>query len=410
MKILCVVPEYWPAFRYGGLVFSVHFLNRALVRKGIDVTVYTTDAGLENSVPVEKEVSLEGVKVNYFKFSKLFEFVAGGGWQFSPKMREALKNNLKGFDLVYIVNIWCYPAAIAAHYSRFYKKPYIMVPSGMLYPDTFSKKIWKKWPYYYFMVREYLKAASAIHYTTEDEAEKTHSFLSLRNKAIVVANGVDLSEFTDSFDKESLREKYPEIKDKKIILFLGRIHWIKGLDILIEAYAMIAKDRNDVHLLIVGMDEKGYSRKVKRWIDEYGMNYVDFRAKKDKDYAGDAQVTFTGMLTGQEKLKAYGGSDIFVLPSYSENFGMTVVEAMACGLPVVITNKVGIYKEVERNKAGIVIDTGARSLYQAMKLLLEKPNLRKEIAVNGRKLVEEYYDINNVADKMISVYQEILKA
>ena len=114
------------------------------------------------------------------------------------------------------------------------------------------------------------------------------------------------------------------------------------------------------------------------------------------------------MLTGREKLEVLAGSDIFVLPSYSENFGMAVVEAMACGLPVVISNKVGIYREVEENKAGIVVDPNAESLYKGIKLLLENPELKKEIAVNGRKLVEEYYDIDKVAERMIEAYEEIL--
>ena len=407
MKILCVIPAYWPTFHHGGPIFSVHFLNKALVKKGIDVSIYTTNVGLVDKVPTNQEINIDGVKVHYFGFTKLFEFMGTVGWQFSLQMSKALKNNMKDFDLVYIVNIWSYPAAIAAYYTRCYGKPYILVPSGMLYPNTLSKKIWKKWPYYHLVVKKNLEGASAIHYTTEDEAEKTHPFLNLRNQKIIVPNGIDLSEFCDSFDKERLKVRYPHLKDKKIILFLGRIHWIKGLDILVKAYAMLAKEKDDVHLLIVGNDDGGYSKKVKKWLREYRINFVDY-GSGDGDYVNEAKVTFTGMLTGKEKIEAYAGSDIFVLPSYSENFGMTVVEAMACRLAVVVSNKVGIYKEVKQNKAGIAIDMNAQNLYQGIKLILENPNLREEIAINGRKLVEEYYDIDKVADKMIAAYQEIL--
>ncbi|MCX5704106.1 MAG: hypothetical protein NT066_06440, partial [Candidatus Omnitrophica bacterium] len=105
----------------------MHCLNRALARKGIDVTVYTTNAGLVGKVPLDQEADLDGVKVTYFGFAKLFEFVGTPGWQFSRGLTSALKNNLKDFDLIYIVNIWSYPAAMAAHYSRFYGKPYILV-------------------------------------------------------------------------------------------------------------------------------------------------------------------------------------------------------------------------------------------------------------------------------------------
>jgi len=407
MKLLTIIPNYWPAFLHGGPVISVHYLNRALVRKGIDVTVYTTNVDLAKKVPPNEEVNIDGVKVTYFRFSNLFEFIAPFGWQFSWRMTRALKERLKAFDLIYIVTIWSYPTIVAAYYSRLYRKPYVLAPRGMLYPETFFKKAWKKWPYYHLVVKKDLESASAIHYTTEDEAEKTQSFLGLNNHTIIVPNGIELSEFSDLPDREQLKVRYPYLKDKKTILFLGRVNWKKGLDILVKAYAMLTKDRKDLHLLIAGPDEKGYSEKVKRWIRKYKMSYIDFRLR-GKDRKEDAQVTFTGMLTGKEKIEAYAASDVFVLPSYSENFGMTVVEAMACGLPVVISNKVGIYKEIERNKAGIVIDMNAQNLYQGIKLILENPNLREEIAINGRKLVEEYYDIDKVADKMIAAYQEIL--
>lgn len=392
MKVLCVTPHYWPALQYGGTVAAVHSLNNALAKRGADIAVYTTNVGVEGKVPVNQEINIEGIKVTYFTFTKLWDFIGTIGWQFSRQISRALKDNLKNFELIYIVNIWSYPAAVAAHYSRIYGKPYIVVPSGMLYPHTFSKKIWKKWPYYHFVAKRILRGASLIHYTTEDEAEKTHSFLHLKNEKIVIANGIDLSQFCGPFDRERFRGHYPKLKDKKVILFLGRIHWIKGMDILTAAYAKIAKERDDVHLFIVGNGSTRYTRKVKEWLKDYGLS--------DKS-------TFTGMLTGREKLEACYSSDVFVLPSYSENFGMAAVEAMALGIPVILSDKVGIYKQVQCHKAGMVINPDTQSLYQAIRLLLEDSNLRKEIANNGRKLVEEYYDIEKVADKMIASFSNL---
>jgi len=413
MKLLCVIPNYWPAFQYGGTVAAMHCLNRALAKKGIQITVYTTDVGLEGRVPVNQEQNLEGVKVTYFSFTKIFEFMGTAGWQFSRQMARALKNNLPAFDAVFIVDIWNYPAAIAAHYSRMYKKPYILIPSGMLYPYTFSKKIWKKWPYYYLVVKRDLKHAALMQYTSDDEEKKTHPFFALKDKAVVIPNGIDLLEFSNLPGREMLRASYPYLKDKKIILFVGRLRRIKGLDILLKAYAMVERERPDVHLLIAGNDESGYGKKVRRWVKQVGMNYLDcpLGDRNGKLGAGDypegVKVTFTGILNNQEKLVVYAGSDIFVLPSYSENFGMVAVEAMACGLPAIISNKVGISKEVEQNKAGIVIDTNAPDLYRAIKILLENHDLREEIKVNAEKLVKENYDIDKVAEKMLRIYGEL---
>lgn len=407
MRLLTVIPNYWPAIQHGGPIFSLYYLNKALARKGIDVTVYTTNVDLNGKVPVNCEVNIEGVKVIYFSFTNLLEFIAPFGWQFSWPLTESLKKKLKDFDLIYIVTIWSYPAAIAAYYSIRYRKPYILAPLGMLYPDLFYKKVWKKWPYYQFIISKYLRGASAIHYTTEDEAEKTHPFLGLKNPTIIIPNGIELSEFSNLVDREKLRVRYPHLKDKKIILFLGRLNWKKGLDILVKAFAELIKDRPDVHLLIAGCDEKRYSEKVKKWIRQYGMNYIDY-SSENKNYAQEVQVTFTGMLLGEQKIEAYVGSDIFVLPSYSENFGMAVAEALFCGVAVVISNKVGIYKEIRQNKAGVVVETNTEDLYQGIKLLLDNPDLKKEMVINGRKLAKEYYDIDKVSDKMIEAYQEIL--
>jgi glycosyltransferase involved in cell wall biosynthesis len=383
MKILCVTPSYYPAFKFGGPIYSVHYLNKALSKKGIDINVYTTNVGLEN-VFLNKEIIIDGVKVNYFEFTKFFEFFNPSGWQFSLPLKNALKNNIKKFDLIYIVSTWNFPVFISSYFSEKYKKPYIISPRGHLYFDVLKKKFWKKLPYYYIFLKRYLNRAF-IHYTTYDEALNCHSFLKLKSKYFVVPNGIELNEFQ--------KIKKLENKDKKIILFLGRINWKKGLDILISAYAKILKERNDLHLLIVGNDEDGYIERVKRWIKNYGII---------KD------VTFTGILTGEEKLKVYSKSDIFVLPSYSENFGMSVIEAMACGIPVIISEKVGLSNEIRKNKAGLVVETNEESLYKGIKTLLDNENLRKECVENANKLVENY-DINKVAEKMIEIYEKIVK-
>jgi glycosyltransferase involved in cell wall biosynthesis len=414
MNLLCVVPSYWPAFQFGGPIYSLHGLNKALVQKGVDITVYTTNVGLEDKFRIKDsglriqerwwEAVFDGVKVYYFAYARLLEFLGATGWQFSLPMARALKENVRKFDIVYILSVWNYPVAIASYYSSKFRKPYIISPRGMLYDFTLNKKAWKKLPYYYLIAKRDLKGAAAVHYTTTDEAEKTHSALGLKNKALVIPNGIDIKDYEIRANVDGLRERYPYLKDKKVILFLSRINWKKGLDILVSAYSKLIRERNNLHLLIAGNDEEGYKEKVKEFIKSHGLNYIDSESGS-MEY--DAQVTFTGMLTGKEKLEVLAGSDIFVLPSYSENFGVAIVEAMACGLPVVISNKVGIYREVQKNNAGIVVDTDVESIYKGMKHLLDNPAVKEEIARNGRKLVMEYYDINNVAERFIDALREL---
>jgi glycosyltransferase involved in cell wall biosynthesis len=393
MKLLCVSPGYWPAFKYGGPIASVHALNRALVKKGVNVTVYATNAGLDGKVSLNDEVDIDGVKVTYFRFVKLLEFIGRTGWQFSWEMTNTLRRTLKAFDLIHINAVWNYPTAVAAYFCRHNKKPYIISPRGVLYPYTAGKNIWKKLPYYYLITKRDLKCAAAIHYTTKNELEKCHLFLGLKNRSIIIPNGIDLSEFNELPDKGKLRDHYSFLKDKKVVLFLGRIHWKKGFDLLAKAYGRLARERKDVHLLIVGPDEGGYGKKVRGWLQNESVL---------------EQATFTGVLNGKEKIEAFVGSDIFVLPSYSENFGMAVIEAMACRLPVVISNQVGIHREVQRAEAGLIVRPNSTDLYSALIRLLDNSKEASEIGKQGRKLVEEQFAIEKVADRMIEAFKRVI--
>ncbi len=392
MKLLCVSPSYWPAFKYGGPIPAVHGLNRALVRKGVDLTTYTTNVGLEGEVPVNKEVNVDGVKVTYFKYTKFFEFTGATGWQFSLHMFSSLRRNLKLFDLVHVPAIWNFPTAATCYHSKKYAKPYIISPHGALDPYTINKKSWKKRPYYLLFSRRHLNNAKAIHYLTEFEMRRCHQALGMLNLPVVVPNGVDLQEFDNLPNKRVLRERYPFLKNKIVILFLGRIHWIKGLDILLKAIKTIATKRDDVHLFIVGNDEGGFEVKVRQWVKELGL---------------ETFVTFTGLLSGREKLEVLSGSDIFALPSSSEGFSMAILEAMACRLPVIITHECH-FPEVSSSQAGIAVDPNTEQLAEALRRLIDYPELRRRMGENARDLVEERYTWDKVAGQMKQIYDEIL--
>jgi glycosyltransferase involved in cell wall biosynthesis len=404
MKILCVVPSYYPAFKFGGPIASVHFLNKTLVKKGVGVTVYTTNIGLETEVPVNKEVDVDGVKVIYFGFSqiveffgKIFRFFGPTGWQFSQSITSALKKNLNNFDIVYLSAIWNYPTAVTAHYCRKYKKPYVIAPRGIFYPYTFNKKVWKKWPYYQLITKRDLENASFIHYTTLDEFERGHSFLGIKNnRTIIVPNGIDLSEFNNLPPKENFRNKYPILKDKKVILFLSRLDWKKGLDVLAKAYGLLSKKRNDVYLVIVGDGPENFKNQVKIWFKNEGVF---------------EKTLFTGMFTGREKLEAYTGSDIFVLPSHSESFGMVVIEAMACGVPTIVSDGVGLYQEIKDSQSGIIFPCGdATKLAESMNNFLNDAALLQSTKENAQKLIKEKFDIDKVADETLKEFKKLLNS
>ncbi len=235
-----------------------------------------------------------------------------------------------------------------------------------------------------------LDGAGAIHFTTLEEERQT---IRLRPRTVVVPNGLDFHPFAQLPPFGAFRGKHPETSGKLLALFLGRIHRIKGLDRLVQAFDQVGRQVPDAHLVIAGYDSEGYEALVRQWLRERGML---------------AKVTFTGPLIGEDKLAAFRDCELFVLPSYQENFGMAALEAMACGLPIVISKGVYLYPEVQEAGAGLVVDGDSEGLAKALGILLRDSSLRSRMGEAGKQLVRERFLAERVAERMRSVYQAIL--
>jgi glycosyltransferase involved in cell wall biosynthesis len=389
MKVLHIIPTYYPAYVRGGPIWSVHNLNRWLIKKGIDVTVYTTDIDVPENTSKNQEVDVDGVKVYYFKKS------LSGIWAYSYSLHKTLKKTASDFDLVHITSTFLSASALGSYYARKNNIPYIISPRGNLMKEPVEKKSFLKKIFYIGLIEERnLQNASAIHFTVPQEREEYKGLGFGCQKEITIPNGID----SDSFEKAEagqFRKKFNISEDKKIILFLSRISWKKGLDTLIPAFAEVSKKRPEVVLVIAGGDSEGYKQKVEGWIKENSI--------EDK-------VIFTGMITGADKTAALQDSDIFVLPSYSENFGMAVAEAMYFSLPVVISNKIGIASEVKKANAGIVTLKEKLLIANEIIRLLESPELAKNLGEKGKKLVEEKYLMPAIADRWIEEYNKLVRS
>lgn len=392
MRLLYITPSYYPALKYGGPILSTHLLNKTLVQRGIEVDVITSNAGIEDrkDIPLGKWVELNGVKVQYLPYYGYEHYT------FSPQILWTTIQIASRYELIHINVVWNFPVLAGSLASIIRRKPYIISPRGTLYKEAMGIKSEKKKKlYYYLMARHYLKRAMSIHFTTENEKRETLEHMGLQIPSFVVPNGIDLTEFNNLPTPGAFKNNHAILQGKRYLLFLGRIHIIKGLDILVDSFKKMALEYPDLHLVVVGPDSEGYEKKIKSLLGEAGIL---------------SRTLFTGMLTGSDKLSALVDAECFVLPSYSENFGMAVAEAMACGIPVIISNKVGIYEEVERERAGIIVDTKVDSLYNGIKALLDDESLRKKIADNGKRFVHARYDVQKVADQMIEVYERLVHA
>jgi glycosyltransferase involved in cell wall biosynthesis len=385
MKILHVIPTLDE--RSGGPAAAIWNLSFGLARHGQEVTIYTTDGGNRAGLNIlsRNPMQIKGVKVVYFPSRYL------GRFNFSFPLFSALRRDIPGFDVVHIHALFRFPASAAAYLCRKLNKPYIIRTIGQLDPYLLRRHFISKSLYLRFFDLKNLKMAKLIHVTSEAEAEWLRQ-LCPGARTATIPLGLSADDFNYLPAYGSFRLKYPGLKDKKIILFLGRISFKKGLDILIKAFSILVKDRSDVCLVIAGPDDEGYGAGLKVILEK--LNIAD-------------RAIFTGLLLGNDKLSAFRDSDVFVLPSYSENFGMVVIEAMACGTPVVISDKVGIHREINENKAGVVVECNETSLYEGINSVLNDTGLAQELSFNAKRMIKDYYDIDKVADKLIGLYKEI---
>lgn len=399
MKILHIVPTYYPASRYGGPIKSVHELNKWLVKKRVEVVVYTTNLDGKGTLNVQigKPVDVDGAKVFYFP-------ITCRRWQYSFRLHRALEKNAKDFDLIHITSVFLSASTLGAYHARKCGKPYVISPRGSLMAEPLKKgflKNLKKKIYISLIEKRNLANAAGIHFTTEMEKEEyLKSDLPLK-KALVIPNGLDIEsyEIRNKYENTKLqngfRKKFNLSDDKKIILFLSRLSWKKGLDTLIPAFAEVIKKEPKAVLIIAGGDEENYKKEIELEIENCKLKIGN-------------EVIFTGMLLGDEKAAAYAASDVFVLPSYAENFGMAVVEAMAVGLPAIITKGVGISNEVAKVGAGIVIDKNVNQLAEAILEILKNLDLAKKIGEAGRKLVETEFSAEKVAERWMKEYKKLI--
>jgi len=385
MRVLHVIASLAP--RYGGPPKACLELCRELARRGDDVAIYTTtiDGGGDLPVPVAEPQWSEGVQIRYFPVQW------PRGYVLSPPLAKALKVAIPQYDVVHIHSLYLFSSLAAAHYCQRFGVPYLVQPHGSLDPYLYRRHRGRKRIYEFLAERRNLNRAAAIHFVTEEERELTRP-LGLEAPGIVAPLGLNLADYGDAVPG-AFAKGWPQTRGRRLILFLGRLNFKKGLDLLARAFGHVARKCDDVGLVLAGTEDGGYGARVRQWLAAEGVL---------------GKTTFTEMLLGAEKLSAFRAADVFVLPSYSENFGISVIEAMACEVPVVVSNKVNIWREVIEAGAGLVVDCNAEALAGALVTLLGDSARRKAMGRQGRRLVEERFTWEAVGERMTEVYRQIV--
>lgn len=377
LRVLHVIPGLANS---SGPTHVVVNLAEHLAKLGCWVTVYYMSyPGIKPLLP---DGALVETRASPLTFSRR--------WGYSKELGRALSENIPGFDIVHITSVWMYPTTAAARACRKHDVPYVMRPAGSFEPWCLQRSWGLKKAYYWLVERRNLANAAVIQAMSDQERLHFRD-LGFDEKVVVIPNGVS-SDCSGGWSGAQFREQFGIHEDTPLVLFLSRVHPKKGLDILTAAFALVLRKLPEARLVVAGPAAPGYGIEVQRMLEAQGI---------------DAHTILTGELRGEEKWAAYRAADVFVLPSRSENFGIVVAEAMACGVPVVVSRETP-WQDVETYNAGRWVKLDPDEIAENIIEILENRELARKMGQNGRALVRKKYTWDRIAEKMLSVYENIV--
>lgn len=391
MKVLCFTPWYKPAWVYGGPPFCISQICEKMKQKGVDITVYTTNAfgKADLDVSTDRIVEVSGVPVRYFKRIQT-------PWGIdSLDLRTQINRDIREFDLVHVSSVWLALTSAVCEAAVKNARPYVFSLHGALNPAFWRARRIKHRIFWGLLQRHYLKKAAVIHCVSQKEKDDLAGFgKALADTRVVIPNPINTSDFVkDPALADRFRRHLNIASDKKLILFLGRVSPTKGLDLFLKSCGPVLKESPNWLFCIIGPDESGYKKHLEMMVKSLGLT--------DK-------VLFNDYISGDLKIGSYSASELFVLTSYFDACSMSVLEAMAMGVPVIISAEVGNAREVGMDNAGRVVPLSINAVRQALRELMKDPLLRKEYSAAGLRCVKSRYDIDGIYQGMLKVYEDCL--
>ena len=384
MRVLHVAPYFAPAFCYGGPPRTILGLSQAERSLGADVTVFTTTAAGTVSLPasVEEPADYDGLPVYRFPLGLARRFFH------APQLAQAITRRAHDFDLVHLHCLWNLTEWSAAHACQAAGLPYVISTRGMLTGASRRHRAWRKRIFYPVVESRILRRAEFLHVTSAEE-EADIRRLGIQRQVLELPNGVNLpGDLTER--RGQFRKRYVIGQETPIIAWIGRIHAIKRLDLLAAAFAKARSVVPGLRLVLAGPDERGHRATVAPLFAEFG----------------DA-VIWTGELDGAGMLNLLADANLLVACSDVESFGMSIVEAMAAGVPVVVTQTCP-WPQIERERCGRWVPHDADSIGKGIIELATNLPEARAMGERGRRFVEENYAWDAVARKMMAAYEQVL--
>jgi glycosyltransferase involved in cell wall biosynthesis len=388
MKVLHVIPAV--ALRYGGASRSVIEMCRALREAGSETLIATTDADGHERLNVEsgKPVLYEGQPTIFFprQFSEAFKY--------SRPLAVWLRGHIGDFDVIHIHAVFSHACIATANACRKKGVPYIVHPIGTLDPWSLKQKRFRKKLFWHLAVKKMLAGAAAIHYTAVPEQKLAEEALGI-NRGVVIPLGVETNSACQTETTGNPGELHSYLNGGPFVLMLSRLHRKKGLELLLGAFLSISKrsEFKNWRLVLAGDGEPQYVNSLRRLIEKEG---------------GSANVVFTGWIVGTEKQTALQQASLLALTSYQENFGLCVVEALACGTPVIVSPHVNLAPQILQAGAGWVAPLERTSLERTLMEAMQNAHERSLRGAAGRELVRLHFTWSAIAKQLVAVYNSVV--
>lgn len=386
LRVLQIVPSL--SLVYGGPSQMVLGLSKSLAAQDVEVTILTTNANgdsgqLPLQVPLNQPIYQDGYQIRYFNCSPFRRY------KFSSGLSNWLLNHTHEYDLAHIHALFSPVSSTAATIARSKKLPYILRPLGTLDPADLQKKKQLKRVYATLLEGPNLAGAAAVHFTSDQEAKVSERF-GVTTRDVVLPLGVELPL---NVSEDCTRFGAP--KHVPLIVFMSRIDPKKGLDLLLPALEQLLAEGLSFHFVLAGTNPQNpnYDNSIRAQILASPLS---------------ACTTMTGFVSGTMKTQLLQAADLFVLPSYYENFGIAVAEAMVAGVPVVISNQVHIWQEIERAEAGWICSCEVASLTNQLRLAFHSASERAHRGANARAHALSHYSWQSIAQQMVQVYHSVL--
>jgi len=365
----------------GGPSHTLPYLWSQLVKKNISLSVHTT---FDSSDKLPKNPN------DYEFVCKPRAFPLS--LKRSPELKMALDRTLLKADLCHNHGCWLYPNWMAGSMARKHRKPLIISPLGHLDEWSLQYHGWRKRAIQFLVEERNWKYASAFIAKSELEASHLRQ-IGITSKIFVIPNGIFASDYTKLVSADLFRGSFPELKSKRLLLFLSRIHPKKGIFELLEMWKKMCSRFPDWHLVVAGSTENSHGRKIQEWL---------------KNQECQKSVSLVQSLEGEMKHSAMTAADIFILPSHSENFGQVILESLARGTPV-ITTRACPWKGIEDHRCGWWIENNHRSLESALDDAMKESKVNlQEMGARGREWVLREFAWEYIGERMIEVYREVL--